>query len=65
MSPPEVRILSELYARLAAISDESEAERRAAIRAKSLMPEGPASFNSEQNIHAYALVSDIATSPSI
>jgi hypothetical protein len=62
MPPAEVRVLSELYARLAAVSEESEAERRAAIRAKSFMLQGPSSFNSEQSFQAYALISDVATS---
>jgi len=59
----EVRTHSELYARLAQVSDESDAERRAVIRAKSFMVQAdPSSFNSEQSNQAYALVSDIVTS---
>jgi hypothetical protein len=64
MPRAEVRTYSELYARLAELSDESEAERRAVIRAKSFMLQltDPSSFNSEQSIQAYAVVSDVVTS---
>jgi len=64
MPRAEVRAHSELYARLAEVSDESEAERRAVIRAKGYMRQAtdPSSFNSEQSNQAYALVSDVVTS---
>jgi len=63
MPRAEVRTHSELYARLAEVSNESEAERRAVIRAKSFMLQvtDPSSFNSEQSIQAHALVSDVVT----
>jgi hypothetical protein len=62
MPRAEVRTHSELYARLAAVSEESEAERRAVIRAKSFMLQDPSSFTSQQSIQAYSLVSDVVTS---
>ena len=64
MPRAELRAHSELYARLAEVSDESEAERRAVIRAKSFMLQvnDPSLFSSEQSTQAYALVSDVVTS---
>jgi len=64
MPRAEVRAYSELYARLAEVSEESETERRAVIRAKSFMLQmnDPYSFNSEQSAQAYSVVSDVVTS---
>ena len=64
MPRAEVRTYSDLYARLNAVSDDSVAELRAVIRAKSFMFQmtDPSTMNSEQSIQAYALVSDVITS---
>jgi hypothetical protein len=64
MPRAEVGAYSELYARLADISEESETERRAVIRAKTFMLQmnDPYSLNSEQSAQAYAAVSDVVTS---
>src|SRR3984885_15149454 len=64
MPRAEVRAYSDVYARLAEVSDESVAELHAVIRAKSFMLQitDPSTFNSEQNIQAYALVSNVVTS---
>jgi hypothetical protein len=64
MPRAEVRTYSDVYARLAEVSDESVAELHAVIRAKSFMLQmtDPSTFNSEQSIQAYALVSDVVTS---
>jgi hypothetical protein len=64
MPRAEVRAYSDIYARLAEVSDESVAELHAVIRAKSFMLQmtDPSTFNSEQNIQAYVLVSDVVTS---
>jgi hypothetical protein len=63
MPRAEVRTYSDVYARLAEVSDESVAEFHAVIRAKSFMLQltEPSTFNSEQSIQAYALVSDVVT----
>jgi hypothetical protein len=60
----EVQTYSDVYARLAEISDHSVEEFHAVIRAKSFMLQmtDPSTFNSEQNIQAYVLVSDVVTS---
>ena len=64
MPRAEVRTYSDIYARLAEVSDESLAEFHAVIRAKSFMLQitDPSTINSEQSIQAYALVSDVVTS---
>lgn len=64
MPRAEVRTYSDIYARLAEVSDESLAELHAVIRAKSFMLQIPdaAAINSEQSSQAYALVSDVAIS---
>jgi hypothetical protein len=64
MPRAEVRTYSDVYARLAHISDDSVAELHAVIRAKTFMLQitDPATINSEQSIQAYALVSDVVTS---
>ena len=64
MPRAEVRTYSDVYARLAEVSDESVAELHAVIRAKSFMLQmtDPSMINSEQSIQAYALVSDVVTS---
>jgi hypothetical protein len=64
MPRAEVRTYSDIYARLAEVSDDSLAEFHAVIRAKSFMLQtpDPSTINSEQSIRAYALVSDIVTS---
>jgi len=64
MPRAEVRIYSDLYARLAEVSDHSVEEFHAVIRAKSFMLQitDPSSFSSEQSIQAYALISDVVTS---
>jgi hypothetical protein len=64
MPRAEVRAYSDMYALLAAVSDHSVEEFHAVIRAKSFMIQitDPSSFNSEQNIQAYALISDVVTS---
>jgi hypothetical protein len=64
MPRAEVRTYSDVYARLAEVSDESVAELHAVIRAKSFMLQmtDPSTINSEQSIQAYALVSDVVTS---
>jgi len=64
MPRAEVRTYSDVYARLADISNESEAEFHAVIRAKSFMPQitDSSTFNSEQSVQAYTLVSDVITS---
>jgi hypothetical protein len=63
MPRAEVRNYSDVYARLAEVSDESVAELHAVIRAKGFMLQitEPSTINSEQNIQAYALVSDVVT----
>jgi hypothetical protein len=60
----EVRNYSDVYARLAEVSEESEGELRAVIRAKSFMLQmtDPSTINSEQSVQAYAVVSDVVTS---
>jgi hypothetical protein len=60
----EVRAYSDVYARLAEVSDESVAELRAVIRAKSFMLQmaDPSTINAEQSTQAYAVVSDVVTS---
>jgi hypothetical protein len=64
MPRAEVRTYSDVYARLAEVSDESVAELHAVIRAKSFMLQmtDPSTINSEQSIQAYAIVSDVVTS---
>jgi hypothetical protein len=64
MPRAEVRNYSDVYARLAEVSEESLAELHAVIRAKSFMLQvtDPATISSEQSIRAYTLVSDVATS---
>jgi hypothetical protein len=64
MPRAEVRTYSDVYARLAEVSEESVAELHALIRAKSFMLQmtDPSTINSEQSIQAYALVSDVVTS---
>ena len=64
MPRAEVQTYSDVYARLAEVSDESVAELHAVIRAKSFMLQmtDPSTINSEQSIQAYALVSDVVTS---
>jgi hypothetical protein len=64
MPRAEVRTYSDVYARLAEVSDHSADEFHAVIRAKSFMLQltDPSSFNSEQSIQAYALISDVVTS---
>jgi hypothetical protein len=64
MPRAEVRTYSDIYARLAEVSDESLAEFHAVIGAKSFMLQitDPSTFNSEQSIQAYARVSDAVTS---
>ena len=64
MPRAEVRTYSDIYARLAEVSDESLAEFHAVIRAKSFMLQitDPSTFNSEQSVQAYARVSDAVTS---
>jgi len=64
MPRAEVRSYSDVYARLAAVSDESVAELHAVIRAKGFMLQvtDPATINSEQSMQAYTLVSDVVTS---
>jgi hypothetical protein len=63
MPRAEVRTYSDLYARLAEVSDESLTQFHAVIRAKSFMLQmtDPSTFNSEQSTQAYALVSDVVT----
>lgn len=63
MPRAEVRAYSDIYARLAEVSDESVAELHAVIRAKSFMIQitDPSTFNPEQSVQAYSLVSDIVT----
>ena len=60
----EVQTYSDVYARLAEISDHSVEEFHAVIRAKSFMLQltDSSAFNSEQSIQAYALISDVVTS---
>jgi hypothetical protein len=64
MPRAEVRTYSDVYARLAEVSEESVAELHAVIRAKSFMLQmtDPSTINSEQSVQAYALVSDVVTS---
>lgn len=64
MPRAEVRTYSDVYARLAQVSDESAAELRGVIRAKSFMLQitNPSTINPEQSTQAYALVSDVVTS---
>ena len=64
MPRAEVRTYSDVYARLAEVSDESVAELHAVIRAKSFMLQmtDPSTINSEQSIQAYTLVSEVVTS---
>jgi hypothetical protein len=64
MPRAEVRTYSDFYARLAEVSDHSVDELHAVIRAKSFMLQitDPSSFNAEQSIQAYALISDVVTS---
>ena len=64
MPRAEVRTYSDVYAGLSHITDESVAEFHAVIRAKSFMLQisDPSTFSPEQNIQAYALVSDVITS---
>jgi hypothetical protein len=64
MPRTEVRTYSDLYARLAEVSDHSVDEFHAVIRAKSFMLQitDPSSFNSEQSSQGYALISDVVTS---
>jgi hypothetical protein len=64
MPRAEVRNYSDFYAALSHISEESEAEFHAVIRAKSFMLQitDPSTFNLEQSAQAYALVSDVITS---
>jgi hypothetical protein len=64
MPHAEVQTYSDVYARLAEISDHSVDEFHAVIRAKSFMLQttDPSSFSSEQSIQAFALISDIVTS---
>ena len=64
MPRAEVRTYSDVYASLAAVSDHSVDEFHAVIRAKSFMLQitDPSSFNSEQSVQAYALISDVVTS---
>ena len=64
MPRAEVRAYSDVYTRLAEVSEESVAELHAVIRAKSFMLQmtDPSTINSEQSIQAYALVSDVVTS---
>ena len=59
MPRAEVRTYSDIYARLAEVSDDSLAEFHAVIRAKSFMLQtpDPSTINSEQSIRTYALVS--------
>jgi hypothetical protein len=63
MPRAEVQTYSDVYTRLAEISDHSLDEFHAIIRAKSFMLQitDPSSFNSEQSIQAYALISDVVT----
>jgi len=60
----EVGIYSDIYDRLAKVSEQSLAEFHAVIRAKSFMLQltDPAMFDSEQSMQAYARVSDVVTS---
>jgi hypothetical protein len=64
MPRAEVRTYSDVYARLAEVSDHSVDEFHAVIRAKSFMLQmtDPSTINSEQSIQAYALISDAVTS---
>jgi hypothetical protein len=64
MPRAEVRTYSDLYDRLAEVSEHSVDELHAVIRAKSFMLQitDPSSFNSEQSVQAYALISDVVTS---
>jgi hypothetical protein len=64
MPRTEVRTYGDIYARLAKVSDESDAELHAVIRAKSFMLQitDPSTANSEQSMQAYALVSDVVSS---
>ena len=64
MPRAEVQTYSDVYARLAEISDHSVEEFHAVIRAKSFMLQltDPAMFDSEQSMQAYARVSDVVTS---
>jgi hypothetical protein len=64
MPRAEVRTYSDIYTRLAEVSDESLAEFHAVIGAKSFMLQitDPSTFNSEQSIQAYTRVSDAVTS---
>ncbi len=64
MPRAEARTYSDIYARLAEVSEESLAEFHAVISAKSYMLQrtDPSTFNSEQIIQAYARVSDAVTS---
>src|SRR6202050_1648594 len=61
MPRAEVRTYSDVYARLAEVSDESLAQFHAVIRAKSFMLQmtDPSTFHSEQSTHAYTLVSGV------
>jgi hypothetical protein len=63
MPRAEVQTYSDVYARLAEVSNHSVDEFHAVIRAKSFMLQisDPASFNPEQSIQAYALISDVVT----
>lgn len=64
MPRAEVQTYSDVYARLAEVSEASAAELHAVIRAKSFMLQitDPSTINAEQSIQAYALVSDAVTS---
>ena len=64
MPRADVRTYSDVYARLAEVTEESVAEFHAVIRAKSFVVQmaDPATISSEQSIQAYALVSDVVTS---
>jgi len=64
MPHAEVQTYSDVYSRLAEISDHSVDEFHAVIRAKTFMLQltDPSSFNSEQSIQAYSLISDVVTS---
>jgi hypothetical protein len=59
----EVRTYSDVYARLAEVNEDSEAEFHAVIRAKSFMLQmaDASAINSEQSMQAYAVVSDVVT----
>jgi len=64
MPRAEVRAYSDIYARLEEVSDASLAEFHAVIRAKSfmLLATDPSTLSPEQNLGAYARVSDAVTS---